>query len=70
MELFKRIFTSKKKPGDLPNPPGELPQRNDSCWCGSGLKYKKCHLEQDRLYLEQQKSKERENRKSCSPVFG
>lgn len=29
--------------------------RNDPCWCGSGLKYKKCHLEQDtRLYeLEQ-----------------
>jgi len=25
--------------------------RNDSCWCGSGLKYKKCHMEQDK-YLE------------------
>lgn len=25
--------------------------RNDECWCGSGLKYKKCHLEQDlKLY--------------------
>ena len=21
--------------------------RNDKCWCGSGLKYKKCHLEFD-----------------------
>ncbi|WP_072831984.1 methionyl aminopeptidase [Clostridium collagenovorans] len=21
--------------------------RNDDCWCGSGLKYKKCHMEQD-----------------------
>jgi len=21
--------------------------RNDSCWCGSGKKYKKCHMEQD-----------------------
>ncbi|MCX5779486.1 MAG: methionyl aminopeptidase [Firmicutes bacterium] len=21
--------------------------RNDACWCGSGRKYKKCHLEQD-----------------------
>ena len=21
--------------------------RNDECWCGSGLKYKKCHLEFD-----------------------
>ena len=22
--------------------------RNDPCWCGSGKKYKKCHMEQDR----------------------
>lgn len=21
--------------------------RNESCWCGSGKKYKKCHLEED-----------------------
>ncbi len=21
--------------------------RNDDCWCGSGVKYKKCHMEQD-----------------------
>jgi hypothetical protein len=21
--------------------------RNDSCWCGSGKKYKKCHLHED-----------------------
>lgn len=21
--------------------------RNDPCWCGSGVKYKKCHMEQD-----------------------
>lgn len=24
------------------------PGRNDPCWCGSGLKYKKCHLDVDR----------------------
>ena len=23
------------------------PKRNDPCWCGSGKKYKKCHLDQD-----------------------
>jgi hypothetical protein len=23
------------------------PGRNDPCWCGSGKKYKKCHLDQD-----------------------
>ncbi|KYI87095.1 hypothetical protein AIZ14_16310, partial [Salmonella enterica subsp. enterica serovar Typhimurium] len=22
--------------------------RNDKCWCKSGLKYKKCHLDRDR----------------------
>lgn len=22
--------------------------RNDPCWCGSGLKYKKCHLNRDK----------------------
>jgi len=21
--------------------------RNDVCWCGSGVKYKRCHLEKD-----------------------
>ncbi|MCA9564132.1 MAG: SEC-C domain-containing protein [Myxococcales bacterium] len=25
------------------------PGRNDACWCGSGKKYKKCHLTLDRL---------------------
>lgn len=24
------------------------PGRNEPCWCGSGRKYKKCHLEEDR----------------------
>jgi hypothetical protein len=24
-----------------------MPGRNEPCWCGSGKKYKKCHLEQD-----------------------
>jgi uncharacterized protein YecA (UPF0149 family) len=23
------------------------PGRNDACWCGSGDKYKKCHLRAD-----------------------
>lgn len=27
--------------------PRELPGRNDLCWCGSGKKYKKCHIEAD-----------------------
>lgn len=27
------------------------PRRNEKCWCGSGLKYKKCH-ERDDLHME------------------
>ncbi len=26
--------------------------RNDACWCGSGQKYKKCHMKQDQLLEE------------------
>ena len=33
-------------PEPLPRP--VLPGRNDPCWCGSGKKYKKCHLDADR----------------------
>jgi len=25
--------------------------RNDDCWCGSGRKYKKCHLKEDERKL-------------------
>ncbi len=27
--------------------PEQLPGRNDPCWCGSGLKYKNCHMRLD-----------------------
>ena len=31
-----------------PEPPKEVALgRNDLCWCGSGKKYKKCHLAKD-----------------------
>ncbi len=29
--------------------------RNDPCWCGSGNKYKKCHMEQDERLREMRK---------------
>ena len=29
-----------------------LPGRNDDCWCGSGKKYKKCHMDFDRRLHE------------------
>lgn len=28
-------------------PARRRPGRNDPCWCGSGLKYKRCHLRSD-----------------------
>ena len=35
--------------GTVAKPAAPAPKlgRNDSCWCGSGKKYKKCHLEED-----------------------
>ncbi|WP_101773142.1 methionyl aminopeptidase [Peptostreptococcus faecalis] len=29
-----------------------MQNRNDKCWCGSGLKYKKCHMEMDEKIRE------------------
>ena len=29
-----------------------MPGRNDPCWCGSGAKYKKCHMDFDRKLHE------------------
>jgi methionyl aminopeptidase len=29
--------------------------RNTPCWCGSGKKYKKCHLDQDKAAVERNK---------------
>ena len=42
MGLFDRFISmdAKKQEG----PPSVAPGRNDPCWCGSGRKYKKCHL--------------------------
>ena len=30
----------------------KIPERNDVCWCGSGKKYKKCHMDFDRRLHE------------------
>jgi len=27
------------------------PGRNEECWCGSGKKYKKCHLDEDAVKI-------------------
>ena len=38
-----------------PEPPRDL-GRNEPCWCGSGRKYKKCHLGRERLPLTERAS--------------
>jgi hypothetical protein len=41
-------------------PPAVKPGRNDPCWCGSGKKYKKCHLAPDEEAGRQGKTAEEE----------
>ena len=38
-----------------PAPPPAPVGRNDTCWCGSGKKYKRCHLDADRIRAQAQK---------------
>jgi hypothetical protein len=40
---FRNLFASRPR-----GPQAEL-GRNDLCWCGSGKKYKRCHLKSDEL---------------------
>ncbi len=50
-KLRKRIegSSSERTPGEeIPVRIEVKPGRNDPCWCGSGKKYKKCHLDADR----------------------
>ena len=41
---LRNLFSSRPKGGPQ-TPMG----RNDICWCGSGKKYKRCHLKSDEL---------------------
>ncbi len=45
----KRAQTSatRQQPRDSRGAPEQLPGRNAPCWCGSGLKYKNCHMRLD-----------------------
>jgi uncharacterized protein YecA (UPF0149 family) len=42
MKILDRFFNQPKKDGRR----AEL-GRNEFCWCGSGKKYKRCHLDAD-----------------------
>lgn len=52
----------------------EQPGRNDACWCGSGRKYKKCHLDFDErlqdLYEQGFEVPERALLKSAADIEG
>jgi SEC-C motif-containing protein len=45
MGLFDGAFKAFRK--TTPAAPAQKPGRNEECWCGSGKKYKKCHLPED-----------------------
>ncbi len=60
MGLIERVLSVFKSTGTT-DAPTEKPGRNDECWCGSGRKYKKCHLPED----EQQAAA-----RSCSLACG
>ena len=45
MQWLKNLFTS--RPPAAGTRDGKLPSRNEPCWCGSGKKYKQCHLRKD-----------------------
>jgi uncharacterized protein YecA (UPF0149 family) len=47
---FLKSIMSYFAPGEEECRPREL-GRNDDCWCGSGRKYKRCHLEEDEKKL-------------------
>jgi hypothetical protein len=45
MSLLKNLIKNLSVK-DKPDVPKEI-GRNEDCWCGSGRKYKKCHLAED-----------------------
>jgi len=61
MGLFDRIINRVKNKEECK--PAETPGRNDPCWCGSGRKYKKCHLPH-----EEKKSAEKACSLNCGPT--
>ena len=44
------IAAIKKLFGNGVERPAHQLARNDECWCGSGKKYKRCHIDKDRTH--------------------
>jgi len=61
MGLFDGIISSVKKKQVVV--PEVTPGRNDPCWCGSGRKYKKCHLPE-----AEEKAAEKACSLNCGPT--
>ena len=70
MGLLDRFFKKNTDVIEGDVPPEQLPLRNGLCWCGSGLKYKKCHSDPDQIYLSKKREQDLAASKACSPVFG
>jgi uncharacterized protein YecA (UPF0149 family) len=49
MGLFDRIVVLLKRTNENESAPEVKPGRNEPCWCGSGKKYKKCHLPEEEM---------------------
>ena len=47
MGILKSLRSLIGKEEGTAAPGHEIPGRNAPCWCGSGRKYKKCHLAED-----------------------
>ncbi len=58
MSLFDRVVGLLKRTTENEIAPEIKPGRNESCWCGSGKKYKKCHLPEE---------EKKAAAKACSP---
>ena len=61
MKLLQMLFTSNEE-SVTEAAPRVIPGRNDTCWCGSGKKYKHCHEPLD----NQLKQAERDKQRACS----
>ncbi|HBL29561.1 MAG TPA: hypothetical protein DD490_22230 [Acidobacteria bacterium] len=46
MQWLKNLLTPRPS-GAAEGRSGKLPGRNEPCWCGSGKKYKQCHVRKD-----------------------
>jgi len=63
MKLFERVVNVFGGEGTVQEAPAVKPGRNDACWCGSGKKYKKCHLPE-----EEQKAAANACSLNCGPT--